>query len=403
MRLLRRLARVVGALLVVCVVVTIGVVATGWQAFGKSASGARLDRMRSSARYDDGAFTNVDPMYNDMVGAMAAFTKMSPTAEPEIALPVVNVNAELWKTPPASDLRVTWLGHSTVILEIDGVRLLTDPIFGGRASPFTWVGPKVWYEPPLPLEALPPVDAVLISHDHHDHLQHSTMARLVHHDTTFVVPLGVGAHLEYWGAPASRIVELDWGQTHDVNGVTVVSTPSRHASGRHVFDQMATLWTSYAIKGPRHSVFFSGDTGLFAGMKDIGAEHGPFDVVMVEVGAYSQYWPDWHIGPEQALLAHEWLRGTTFMPIHWGLWNLAAHGWTDPVERVVREAERKDIKVIIPRPGESLEPTTLKVQDVLGPKLLTTPWWPPLPFDPTPVVSTRVPGVSPEPDPRVAP
>ncbi len=397
----RRLRVVVGVAAFAFVAFALIVIASGWTAFGDSASGERRARMEKNAQYRGGTLENIDPMWNDMVGAMTALSAMSPVAEPTAPVPVKAVDPHLFQTPPSSGLRLTWLGHSTVIIEIDGVRIMTDPIFGGRASPFTWVGPHTWYEPPLPLEQLPAVDAIIISHDHHDHLQHSTIRRLVNTDTVFIAPLGVGAHLEYWGVPAERIVEVEWGQSYTLKGIEVVSTPSRHASGRHVLDQMATLWTSYAIKGPEHRVFFSGDTGLFSGMKEIGAAHGPFDVVMVEVGAYSQYWPDWHIGPEQALIANEWLQGRLFMPIHWGLWNLASHGWTEPVERVLVEAERTQTRLAIPQPGQSIEPATLPPG-----RVTTTKWWPDLPWQTaaqSPVVSTRVPGVSPEPDVRLTP
>jgi L-ascorbate metabolism protein UlaG (beta-lactamase superfamily) len=391
---------------------TAGIVADGWVAFGASPEGARLARMAQSPRYRDGRFENPEPMWNDMGNATLSMVKgrALPTS-PSAPVPTVDVAPALFATPPASGLRVTWLGHSATILEIDGVRVLTDPVFGGRASPFTWVGPEAWYEPPLPLEDVPPVDAVLISHDHHDHLQHSTIARIVElgWDTTFIAPLGVGAHLELWGIAPDRIVELDWWDAHPVSSrdgrhrLDVVSTPSRHASGRHVLDQMATLWTSYALKGPQHRVFFSGDTGLTPAFKEIGARHGPFDVVMVEVGAYSRDWPDWHMGPEQALLVHEWTKGRLFMPIHWGLWTLAAHGWTEPVERILAAAPaHPDLRLVVPRPGQSIDVS----DDVIAAATPATVarWWPDVPWqtaDEHPIVATRVPGVSPVPDPRV--
>lgn len=409
---LRRLGRAALVVAGIGVVVSAGIVANGCTAFGASASGARRARMEQSPRYKDGRFENPEPMWNNMSHAMwATLTGQSQVSSPTAPVPTVEVDAALFATSPPSGLRITWLGHSAVIIEIDGVRVLTDPVFGGRASPFTWVGPEAWYEPPLALEDVPPVDAVLISHDHHDHLQHSTIARIVElgWDTTFITALGVSAHLEYWGIPPERLVELDWWEHHQVTSrdgahtLDVVSTPSRHASGRQVLDQMATLWTSYALKGPAHRVFFSGDTGLTPAFKEIGEKYGPFDVVMVEVGAYNQDWPDWHMGPEQALIVHEWTRGKLFMPIHWGLWNLAAHGWTEPVERVLAATkDRPDVRLFVPKPGQSLEVT----DDVIA---AATPasverWWPDVPWQTAaehPIVATRVPGVSPVPDPRV--
>jgi L-ascorbate metabolism protein UlaG (beta-lactamase superfamily) len=379
------------AVLLLLLVVTV----SGYTAFGKRASGERRLRMEASPQYQDGVFENPQPMWNDPLGAMTSIAQASPVTVPDEPIPVEDVDARRFETPPTSGLRVTWLGHSTVLIEIDGVRILTDPIFGGRASPLTWAGPQAWYPTPLSADELPKLVAILISHDHHDHLQYSSIRKLVDVDTTWIVPLGVGAHLEYWGVRPARIVELDWWQEHPVGSVQLTCVPSRHASGRHLLDQMATLWAGYALVGPAHRVLFSGDTGLFPAMKSIGDKLGPFDVVMIEVGAYNRSWPDWHIGPEQALLAHEWLHGKVFLPIHWGLWSLATHGWTEPIERVLVEAKKRGSTVATPRPGQSFEPHALPVFEK---------WWPDVPWQTAtehPVVSTRVPGVSPINDPRL--
>ncbi|RME20429.1 MAG: MBL fold metallo-hydrolase, partial [Deltaproteobacteria bacterium] len=300
----------------------LGLLADGWTAFGHRATGGeRLARMHRSPQWTGKRFENPEPLWNDFLGMLTAFGRTSPVAEPDSPLPVVRGAQGRFDTFPASGVRVTWLGHSTTLIEVDGKRFLTDPIFGGRASPFDWVGPKTWYDPPIPLDELPPIDAVLISHDHYDHLQMSTIQALRDTDTPFVVPLGVGAHLEYWGIDPARITELDWWESTRFGDVEVTATPARHASGRFLTDRNATLWAGYAVAGPAHRVFFSGDTGLFPGMKEIGERLGPFDIAMVEVGAYDKTWPDWHSGPEQAVLAHQWLRGEVFLPIHWGLWS----------------------------------------------------------------------------------
>ena len=239
-------------------------------------------------------------------------------------------------------------------------------MWGERTSPFSFAGPKRWYAPPIALSELPPIDVVLISHDHYDHLDAPTIEQMRDWNTRFVVPLGVGAHLEYWGVPAERITELDWGDHLTVDELTVHCTEARHASGRHLLDQNATLWAGYALVGPSHRVFFSGDTGMFPELSDIGERFGPFDVTMVEVGAYNRAWPDWHMGPEQAVTAHRMLRGKAFLPIHWGLFDLALHGWTEPIERTMAAAQAQGVRVLSPRPGESVEPSTTK----------TTRWWP---------------------------
>jgi L-ascorbate metabolism protein UlaG (beta-lactamase superfamily) len=284
---------------------------------------------------------------------------------------------------PAGPLRVTWLGHSTLVIELAGKRVLTDPVFGESPFPIPSLGPQRWYAPPLPLQALRDVDAVLISHDHYDHLDHPTIARMADWDTTFITPLGVGAHLQYWGIDPARIVELDWWQEHALGELRIVCTPSRHASGRQVFDQMRTLWSGYALIGPERRAMFSGDTGLFDDMATIGERYGPFDLVMIEVGAYHRTWPDWHIGPEQALVGHRMLHGELFLPIHWGLFNLALHGWTEPVERVWAAAEKLDVPIVTPRPGQVID-----VDHPPAPQR----WWPERPFQTAaeaPIVSTR--------------
>jgi L-ascorbate metabolism protein UlaG (beta-lactamase superfamily) len=251
-----------------------------------------------------------------------------------------------------------------------------------RASPITWLGPRRWYDPPLALEHLPHIDAVVISHDHYDHLDHRTLVAMKHWKTSFIVPLGVGAHLASWGIPEEKIVELDWWDRLKVGAVEVVCTPARHASGRLGFDKDSTLWAGYGLIGPRHRVYFSGDTGRFPAMKEIGEKFGPFDVTMIETGQYHQAWPDWHIGPEQAVLAHQDVHGLVMLPVHWAMLTLAFHGWTEPIERVLAAARRAGVKVLAPRPGQSVEPAT-------SPELER--WWPAVPFetgDESPVVST---------------
>ncbi|MCO4772552.1 MAG: MBL fold metallo-hydrolase [Deltaproteobacteria bacterium] len=340
--------------------------------------------MEASPQWGDGTFVNPDPMFNDVPESIRAGFRMSPHANPEQPLPVMPGDSTRFSIPSDSGLRITWLGHSTLIIEVDGVTVLTDPIFGGRAFPLSWTGPAPWYAPPIPLDQLPDLDAVLISHDHYDHLQVETIKAMATWDTQFFAPLGVGAHLAYWGVPAERITEVDWWDRVEVGGIEIVSVPARHASGRQVFDQNRTLWTGYALLGPKHRVLFSGDTGLFEGLTDVGSKLGPFDVTMFEVGAYDRAWPDWHLGPEQAVRAHRMTRGNLFLPIHWGMWSLASHGWTEPVERVLVEAERTGVATYVPRPGESFEPATV-------PPL--SKWWPEVPWqtvDEHPIVATRV-------------
>jgi L-ascorbate metabolism protein UlaG (beta-lactamase superfamily) len=282
------------------------------------------------------------------------------------------VEAGRFATPPPSGLRVTWFGHSSLLLEIDGHRFLMDPMWSERVGPVGWAGPKRWYPPPIALADLPAVDAVIISHDHYDHLDYGTVKALTATGVRFIVPLGVGAHLARWGVAEDKITELDWWQGLSLGDLRVTATPARHASGRTlIFDNDATLWAGYALVGPKHRVYFSGDTGLFPGLKEIGARLGPFDLTMIEVGQYDAAWPDWHSGPEQAVRAHQMVGGRVMLPIHWGLFALASHGWTEPIERTLVAAQKSGVVVMTPKPGESVDPT--------APPAVNR-WWPSLPW-----------------------
>lgn len=384
-RVLRRGAMGVGAALAVVILV---LVVDGYTAFGKSATGARRERMERSPQWKDGHFDNPQPLVNHFGEMMSGMLKVSPHTSPGEPLAVEAINPRRFETPPASGLRVTWMGHSSQLVELDGHRILTDPVWSERVSPYSWVGPKRWFAPPIALEDLPPVDAVVVSHDHYDHLDRPTLLALrdspKHSKVVFIVPLGVGAHLEYWGIPAERIVELDWWERTHVGELEVVATPARHASGRFLFDKDATLWAGYALIGPQHRAFYSGDTGLFPAMRDIGERLGPFDVTMIETGQYHRAWPDWHIGPEQAVLAHQMLRGKVMIPVHWALFGLAYHGWTEPAERARAEAERLAVTLVLPRPGQSLEPEVEAAS-------ARERWWPELAWETAaqhPILST---------------
>jgi len=355
----------------------------GYQAFGRGARGARLGRMQESPQWHAGTFTNPESLYNDFGRMLSGAWAKSPNSAPHRPLDVAR-KPDL-AAPPQTGLRVTWLGHSTILIEIDGRTFLTDPVWGRRTSPVTWAGPERFYAPPLPLDQLPRLDAILISHDHYDHLDYPTIQRLAGKDVPFVAPLGVGEHLAYWGVPERNIRELDWWNEIDLGGLKIACVPARHASGRTLFDKDKTLWAGYALVGARHRVYFSGDTGLFPDMVRIGERYGPFDLTLIEAGAYNQAWPDWHLGPEQAVRAHRLVRGRALLPIHWGLFDLAYHSWTEPLERVLVAAERAHVTVLAPRPGQSIEPEAPPPGER---------WWPRVPGHTAaedPVVATKIP------------
>jgi L-ascorbate metabolism protein UlaG (beta-lactamase superfamily) len=339
---------------------------------GGRATGARLQRMEKSPEWQGSHFENPQPIVNDTWAAIVHQAKSAPNVAPQSPPSTSPVEPGRFASPPPSGLRVTWLGHSTILLEVDGHRFLTDPVWSERIGPVDFAGPRRFFPPLLAIRDLPPLDAVVLSHDHYDHLDYATIVALKDRDVTFVAPLGVGAHLERWGVPAAKIVEVDWWDSHSFGDLRLQAVPARHASGRVLLvDDGAKLWTGYAFLGARHRVYYSGDTGLFPDMRTIGEKLGPFDLTMIEIGQYDQAWPDWHLGPEQAIEAHRRVRGAVMLPVHWGLFALASHGWTEPIERALAAARDAGVMLISPRPGQSVEPTVEKPQER---------WWPALPW-----------------------
>ncbi|HEX2882530.1 MAG TPA: MBL fold metallo-hydrolase, partial [Polyangiaceae bacterium] len=292
-----------------------------WRPAGQRATGVRLERVQRSPQWRDGRFVDLLPRNEpEFWTSVVRWLKGAPNTIPEAAPPVVSGLKAQLDVPPATGLRITWFGHSSLLVEIDGERLLLDPVWGERCSPLRFMGPARFHPAPIALNDLPPVSAVLISHDHYDHLDYPTILQLNALGTRFVVPLGVGAHLEYWGVPTSRIEELEWWQSTKVGSVELVATPARHFSGRSLVmaDRDQTLWSGWAMLGSTHRAYYSGDTALFPTFREIGDRLGPFDASMIEVGAYNQLWADVHLGPEQALEAHAMVRGGVLFPVHWG-------------------------------------------------------------------------------------
>jgi L-ascorbate metabolism protein UlaG (beta-lactamase superfamily) len=344
--------------------------ADAWTGLGTSARGERLARMQASPEWSGGRFVNSLPTTRmDTWTSIVRWVRGADFTAPEAPLAVVQKpNLE---APPASGLRITWFGHSSMLVELDGLRFLTDPVWSERCSPSSFMGPRRFFAPPLTIEELPALDAVVLSHDHYDHLDEPTIRALTDRAGRFFAPLGVGAHLEYWGVAKEKIVELDWWQSNKVGNVEVVATPARHFSGRAVIDANATLWASWALRGPAHRVYFSGDTAMFPGFAEIGERLGPFDAAMIEVGAYDALWADVHLGPEQAVAAHRAVRGGLMIPVHWGTFDLALHAWTEPAERLLVAAKAAGVSLATPRPGQSIEPGSAPPPER---------WWPAVPW-----------------------
>jgi L-ascorbate metabolism protein UlaG (beta-lactamase superfamily) len=343
------------------------------KSLGRKPEGARLERIKASPRWDGQRFANIHPITpglrdpNASMPAIRDFLCGGERRVPRGPLPSVSP-LEAWTRRSASGLRATWLGHSTVLIEIDGLRVVTDPVWGPRASPSRFAGPKRFQPVPVQLREMPPVDLVVVSHDHYDHLDYPTIRALANTDVPFVTSLGVGAHLEAWGVRPERIVELDWWESHELadNGLTVTAAPSQHFSGRSLHDRNATLWSSLVIRSQKHAVFFSGDTGLTTEYSQIRERLGPFDLVMLEVGAFHPAWGDIHLGPEHALEAAALLGNAPFLPVHWGTFNLAMHAWDQPAETLLERGPQAGARLVMPRLGQPVEPS--RAEDV-------EPWW----------------------------
>jgi L-ascorbate metabolism protein UlaG (beta-lactamase superfamily) len=324
----------------------------------------RLERALASKQYRDGSFRNTTGVRPSLKGPslpiLGEFAFGGRARAPRAPLPVESPLAAWSRAVVPSDLRITWLGHSTMLLESGGVRVLTDPVFGERASPVSFAGAKRFHPVPATLDQLPPLDAVLLSHDHYDHLCQSTMRALAKLRVPIVTSLGVGVHLERFGVDLAVITELDWWEEHTMPGgaLSFTATPAQHFSGRSLTDRNDTLWSSWVIRTDRHRVFFSGDTGLTDEFSEIGRRFGPFDVTMLEIGAWHPSWGDIHLGPANALRAFEMLGGGALLPVHWGTFDLALHAWNEPAETLLSLAAQRDVRVLTPTLGRPFQPAS---------------------------------------------
>ncbi|MBL6279490.1 MBL fold metallo-hydrolase [Micromonospora fiedleri] len=324
-------------------------------ALGGRLAGARADRAARSPQFRDGVFHNrpgtpitaPDPDRNLLRELLFGKQKRRPSAPVPLVRPVAATPVD-----PARELTVIWYGHASTLIEIEGRRVLLDPVWSERCSPSSALGPRRLHEPPVRLDELPHLDAILISHDHYDHLDMATVRELTARQSApFLVPLGVGAHLDRWGVPADRIIELDWAQTHRVADLEITCAAAQHFSGRGL-RRNGTLWSSWVVAGRQRRVYYTGDSGYFAGYAEIGAAYGPFDMTLIQIGAYDHAWASIHMFPEEAVAAHVDLRGGLLVPVHWATFNLALHDWSEPVDRLWAEAKARDVRLAVPRPGE---------------------------------------------------
>lgn len=263
--------------------------------------------------------------------------------------------------------RLIWFGHSSFLLQINGKNILIDPMFGSVPAPHPLLGNKRFNsELPIEIDHLPKIDALILSHDHYDHLDYGSIMKLKDKVDQYYLPLGVGRHFESWGISGENVHEMDWWDEAKVDDILLAFTPSRHFSGRGPADRATTLWGSWVIKSDSSSIYFSGDGGYANHFKTIGEKYGPFDFAMLECGQYNDLWSQIHMMPEETAQAAVDLRAKVSMPIHWGGFTLAMHKWRDPIERFQKKANALNVVTCTPRIGEPI---------LVGEKYPRSDWW----------------------------
>jgi L-ascorbate metabolism protein UlaG (beta-lactamase superfamily) len=350
--------------------------------FGAKTTGVNYERIKISNNFKNGKFRNIEKTAimtkMDLTSLFKYFIKGNTV--PNFTIPieksysiksddldttVVNNNLDSYKQK--SNVKVTWFGHSALLLEVNNRKILLDPMLGKIPAPHPWLGSKRFNEElPMKIEDIPQIDAVLISHDHYDHLDYWSITKIKDKVKMFYVPLGIAAHLKSWGVDESRIIELDWWEEAEFQELTFVSTPSRHFSGRGLFNKDSTLWCSWVIKNENTKIFFSGDGGYSKTFKEIGEKFGPFDLTFLECGQYNEGWSEIHMMPEETVQAHIDLRGELLMPIHLGAFKLSIHPWQEPAERLLLKANPLKVKITTPMIGDPI---------TLGKSVPSSKWW----------------------------
>ena len=340
--------------------------------FGGSATKAQKAIYTQSQQYRNGVFANIGDVkmnmgFNDYIKSLVGFFGPQPKSKPKENITVQEADS-LNIAQYSGNTRLIWFGHSTFLLQINGKSILIDPMFGEVPAPSPLLGSKRFSKNlPIEIEKLPKIDAVILSHDHYDHLDYGSILKLKDKVGVFYTPLGVGVHLSEWGVEPGRIKELDWWEEAAFGELILACTPAQHFSGRGLTDGGKTLWSSWVIKSASENIFFSGDSGYGSHFKDIGEKYGPFDFAMMECGQYNTLWQEIHMLPEETAQAGVDVKAKTIMPIHWGAFKLAMHPWSEPVERLAIRAAELDVSIVAPRIGQ---PVVLNQEP-----MATTEWW----------------------------
>ncbi len=331
-----------------------------YPSFGGNVTNELQKSYSGSANFSNGKFKNVKNVPEDLgfwqtlgIARKFFFTKV-PKGVPEEPIQVQKLDSAAI-AGYNSGTRMIWFGHSAFLLQINNKNILIDPMLSDVPAPHPLLGSgRFSKELPLQIEKLPQIDAVLISHDHYDHLDYESIRNLKHKVGHFYTPLGVGIHLRAWGVPENKITELDWWEEQNFDGLKFVCTPAQHFSGRKINDRQSTLWSSWIIQSETENIFFSGDSGYANHFKEIGQKYGPFDFALMECGQYNESWPDIHMFPEETVQAGLDVKAKCIMPIHWGAFKLSLHSWTDPIERISKTAKELKVPLITPKIGEQI-------------------------------------------------
>lgn len=352
-------------IMIVLALVTIGVL--NLSVFGKAPQGARMERLKKLPNFNtDGTLDNLSltPMKPEGVSywdILVRVLKGNPNSRPGRALPHV-----IPDFTPTTKTRLIWFGHSSYFLQVDELKILVDPVFSKRPSPFSFIGTESYPGTDfVKAEDFPELDIILITHDHYDHLDHQSILKLKNKTRLFITSLGVGAHLEHWGVPAGQIVELAWGEETIANGLKFIAAPARHFTGRG-FKRNQSLWSAFILQGSKHKLYLGGDSGYDTHFKQTGEQHGPFDLAILECGQYNAYWPLIHMFPEQTVQAAKDLKAKVLLPVHWAKFSLALHSWNEPAIRVVKKSKEENFKITTPLLGEPV---------ILDEQYPSKEWW----------------------------
>ncbi|NQV54159.1 MAG: MBL fold metallo-hydrolase [Flavobacteriales bacterium] len=338
--------------------------------FGTRPQGQYLAALQQSAQHNGEVFVNEEGATADMGGrtllnVIKAYMNAPEGRHPD-SLPILHPDPADVAQDSLGEYHLTWFGHSSFLLEVDNKNILLDPMLGPAAAPFSFQVRRFSQDLPITMENLPQIDAVIFSHDHYDHLDHTTILAIKDKVSHFYVPLGLKGHLVGWGVDSNAVTELDWWEEVQMDDIRLACTPSQHFSGRGLTDRNTTLWCSWVITTPEQNIYFSGDSGYFKGFKSIGEKYGPFDLALIECGQYNELWQAIHMLPEQSAQAAVDLNAKAMIPIHWGMFELALHPWKEPAERVTVKAKELGMPLLTPKIGERL---------AIREELTTDEWW----------------------------